>query len=489
VSLVRNAREKCSPPIARSRVSWLPALSYQSLSPLMASLDFVWTVSASIGAGVIYHITVVGNLGDYDRYFGSGIAVAALFCMSARACGLYQPSSFIRLETNVRRALTIWVLVFLCLATVAFTLKIGDLFSRGTVLLFFSSGGVGIVTLRIAIARALAYFIESGALGNRRVALLTSVECDPSQQNIEADLRRYGYAVTRVFNLCEGSGEAECSGPAAARVREILPYVRNRQVDEIVLAMPWGQAALIDQVANELRALPIPVRLMPDPIAGRFLECPILDLGPSKVIELQRAPLSVRQRAVKRTMDMALACLGLAALAPLFAAIAIAVRLSTQGPIFFVQVRVGFNGRRFRIYKFRTMTTLENGPVVQQVRREDPRVTRVGKFLRRYSLDELPQLLNVVRGEMSLVGPRPHALAHDNEYDALIASYATRQKMKPGVTGWAQVNGCRGETPELSMMQRRVAHDLHYIDCWSVWFDIRIVVITLVQMLKPRNVY
>jgi lipopolysaccharide/colanic/teichoic acid biosynthesis glycosyltransferase len=123
------------------------------------------------------------------------------------------------------------------------------------------------------------------------------------------------------------------------------------------------------------------------------------------------------------------------------------------------------------------------------VRREDPRVTRVGKFLRRYSLDELPQLLNVVRGEMSLVGPRPHALAHDNEYDALIASYATRQKMKPGVTGWAQVNGCRGETPELSMMQRRVEHDLHYIDCWSVWFDIRIVVMTLVQILKPRNVY
>jgi Undecaprenyl-phosphate glucose phosphotransferase len=489
VSLVRNAREEFSPPIARSRLSWLPALSYQSLSPLMASLDFVWIVSASVGAGMIYHITVIGSLGDYDRYFGSGIAVAALFCMSVRACGLYQPSSFIRIEPNVRRALAIWALVFLCLATVAFTLKISDLFSRGTVLLFFCSGAVGIVIARIAIARALAFIISSGALGSRRIALLTTVATDARQRHIEADLRRYGYAVTRVFNLCEGNGDPAYSGPPASRVREILPYVRNRQVDEIVLAMPWSQAALIDQVANELRALPIPVRLMPDPIAGRFLERPILDFGPSKVIELQRAPLSLRQRLVKRTMDMALACLGLAVLAPLFAGIALAVRLSTQGPIFFVQVRVGFNGRRFRIYKFRTMTTLENGPVVQQVRREDPRVTKVGKFLRRYSLDELPQLLNVVRGEMSLVGPRPHALAHDNEYDALIASYATRQKMKPGVTGWAQVNGCRGETPELSMMQRRVEHDLHYIDCWSVWFDIRIVVMTLVQILKPRNVY
>jgi lipopolysaccharide/colanic/teichoic acid biosynthesis glycosyltransferase len=135
------------------------------------------------------------------------------------------------------------------------------------------------------------------------------------------------------------------------------------------------------------------------------------------------------------------------------------------------------------------MTTLEDGPVIRQACRNDARVTRIGRILRRLSLDELPQLLNVLRGEMSLVGPRPHALAHDNEYDKLIASYAMRQKMKPGVTGWAQVNGCRGETPQVVMMKRRVDHDLRYIDCWSLWLDVRILVMTLLQVFKTRDAY
>jgi lipopolysaccharide/colanic/teichoic acid biosynthesis glycosyltransferase len=135
------------------------------------------------------------------------------------------------------------------------------------------------------------------------------------------------------------------------------------------------------------------------------------------------------------------------------------------------------------------MTTLEDGAVIRQVCRNDQRVTRVGRILRRFSLDELPQLLNVLRGEMSLVGPRPHALAHDNEYDKLIASYAMRQKIKPGITGWAQVNGCRGETPHVDMMKRRVDHDLRYIDRWSLWLDIRILVTTVLQVFKSRQAY
>ena len=155
----------------------------------------------------------------------------------------------------------------------------------------------------------------------------------------------------------------------------------------------------------------------------------------------------------------------------------------------FRQRRAGFGGRIFTIYKFRSMTSLDDGAVVKQVTRNDKRVTPVGRWLRKTSVDELPQLLNVLKGDMSLVGPRPHALSHDNEYDKLIATYALRQHMKPGITGWAQVNGCRGETASLSMMEARIKHDIWYIGHWSLWLDIVAIIRTVLQVIRPRNVY
>jgi putative colanic acid biosynthesis UDP-glucose lipid carrier transferase len=203
----------------------------------------------------------------------------------------------------------------------------------------------------------------------------------------------------------------------------------------------------------------------------------------------ESAPLSLAQRGFKHAVDQCLAGAAVFLLLPLFALTALAIRLESPGPALFLQARVGFNGRRFRIFKFRTMSTMDDGPVIRQAQRNDPRVTRLGRLLRGLSIDELPQLLNVLRGEMSLVGPRPHALAHDDEYNRLIASYAMRRRMKPGITGWAQVNGCRGETPDLGTMQRRVDHDLWYIEYWSLWLDIRILLMTIIQVLQPRDVY
>jgi exopolysaccharide biosynthesis polyprenyl glycosylphosphotransferase len=169
--------------------------------------------------------------------------------------------------------------------------------------------------------------------------------------------------------------------------------------------------------------------------------------------------------------------------------VALAIRLDSKGPIFFRQNRIGFSGRTFQIYKFRTMITMDNGDVVRQASRNDKRVTRVGRLLRRSSIDELPQLLNVLQGEMSLVGPRPHAVAHDNEYDKLIAVYALRHHMKPGITGWAQVNGCRGETPTLDSMRERVEHDIWYINNWSLWLDIVTLFRTVLELARSRNAY
>jgi putative colanic acid biosynthesis UDP-glucose lipid carrier transferase len=176
-------------------------------------------------------------------------------------------------------------------------------------------------------------------------------------------------------------------------------------------------------------------------------------------------------------------------LMPFIAVIALAIRLESSGPAMFLQTRVGFNGRTFRIYKFRTMSTCEDGPVVVQATRNDKRVTHLGNLLRKLSIDEVPQLLNVLRGEMSLVGPRPHAIAHDNEYDRLIATYAIRHKIKPGITGWAQVNGFRGETPEIGMMKQRVESDIWYIEYWSLWLDIRILLLTMFRVWKSDRAY
>jgi lipopolysaccharide/colanic/teichoic acid biosynthesis glycosyltransferase len=170
---------------------------------------------------------------------------------------------------------------------------------------------------------------------------------------------------------------------------------------------------------------------------------------------------------------------GLVVLSPLLLLVALLIKLDSPGPVFFLQRRYGFNQNPFRILKFRTMTTLDDGPVVPQARHNDPRVTPLGRFLRKWNIDELPQLINVLKGDMSLVGPRPHALSHNREYEQKIALYARRHNVLPGITGWAQVNGFRGETDTDDKMRRRVDHDLYYIDNWSLWLDLRILAMTL----------
>jgi undecaprenyl-phosphate galactose phosphotransferase/putative colanic acid biosynthesis UDP-glucose lipid carrier transferase len=206
-------------------------------------------------------------------------------------------------------------------------------------------------------------------------------------------------------------------------------------------------------------------------------------------VELQRPPLTSGELALKRVCDLVLATVLLLALAPLFLVVGLLIKLDSAGPVIFSQRRRGFNGQDFRIFKFRTMNVQEDGHMVAQTRRNDPRVTRVGRVLRATSIDELPQLLNVLFGQMSLVGPRPHAVAHDDGYTIMIAKYALRQHMKPGLTGWAQVNGYRGETAQIELMERRVECDLWYIKNWSFWLDLRILFRTCFELARGRNAY
>ena len=270
---------------------------------------------------------------------------------------------------------------------------------------------------------------------------------------------------------------------------KLIDYTRQRCVDEILLATSWADTALIEKITEHLRVVPVPVTLAPDPIVSALLEHPLVEFGDTKAVELRRAPLTRPQLAAKRSFDFVLAVLVLPLLLPALAVVAALILLDSPGPVLFRQHRTGFNGRLFQIYKFRTMKTLEDGEFIQQACQDDMRVTRVGRVLRRLSIDELPQLFNVLRGEMSLVGPRPHALAHDNEYGRFIALYVARHNVKPGITGWAQVNDWRGPTPQIHMMISRVECDLWYINNWSLWLDIKILILTVLRVCRRTNAY
>jgi len=229
--------------------------------------------------------------------------------------------------------------------------------------------------------------------------------------------------------------------------------------------------------------------LLPDQNMGELFQRTSRQFGETVGVEFQRAPLTIWERTLKRSLDVVVALGGIAALAPMLLIVAVAIKLDSPGPALFKQTRRGFNSREFKIYKFRTMTVLEDGPVIKQAERNDVRITRLGRWLRKTSLDELPQLVNVLSGEMSIVGPRPHAKAHDNQFSDLISNYAFRHHMKPGITGWAQVNGLRGETETVDKMRKRVEYDLDYLRHWSVWMDFKIVFRTIKLVVNDSQAY
>jgi undecaprenyl-phosphate galactose phosphotransferase/putative colanic acid biosynthesis UDP-glucose lipid carrier transferase len=270
-----------------------------------------------------------------------------------------------------------------------------------------------------------------------------------------------------------------------ARIGQAIEASRRLHALEFALIMPWSRDRELSEVCGLLRLSPLPVRLYPDQkIRSVLRQQKERGLGQHFSVMVQRAPLNGWERALKRALDIVVALAALVVLAPLLLLTALAVKLDSPGPVIFRQRRCGFDYREFVILKFRTMTALEDdGPIVQ-AKPGDARVTRVGRMLRRTSIDELPQLINVIRGEMSLVGPRPHAIAHDDEYKALLGNYALRHHVKPGVTGAAQVMGLRGETPRLSQMEQRLERDLWYIDHWSLTLDLKIMAMTGVALLR-----
>ena len=305
--------------------------------------------------------------------------------------------------------------------------------------------------MKMAVAR--------GAVGRRDVVLLGDTKelelLGPSDL-----LSFFGASEVHRFVLSTEQDVAARRSKDAKTFEVVANFIRSRSAEEILLALPLNDAERIEFVRDCIKALPVSAKLLPDAQTRRLSN--FASSGRQRIVslEIQRAPLSTSEQIVKRTMDLAVGLLALIFFIPVVALTALAIKLDSEGPVFFAQNRRGFNGRNFLMFKFRTMTVQENGETTTQATRNDPRVTRIGRLLRAASIDELPQLLNVIRGEMSLVGPRPHALAHDNYFEKLLQDYASRHHVKPGMTGWAQVHGLRGATPSVDQIARRVEMDL-----------------------------
>ncbi len=277
--------------------------------------------------------------------------------------------------------------------------------------------------------------------------------------------------------------------PILGKTSELTQYVREHNIKMIFVSQPISAQPRIRKLIDELQDTTASVYFLPDVYTFDLMQARFDNVGGMPVIAICETPFMGFNSTIKRASDIVLAALILLLLAPLMLATALAVKLSSPGPVIFRQRRYGLYGEEIIVYKFRSMTVMENGTTVVQAQRNDGRITKIGGFLRRTSLDELPQFVNVLQGRMSIVGPRPHAVAHNEQYRKVIKGYMLRHKVKPGITGWAQVNGLRGETATLDKMEARVQYDLDYLRNWSLWLDLWIVLRTVKVVLTRENAF
>lgn len=283
--------------------------------------------------------------------------------------------------------------------------------------------------------------------------------------------------------------DVQASGRMLGGLKEAAPYIRSHAVKEVYITLPLGSQPRIIELLESIQGTTASVYFVPDVFGIGIIQGRLQDINGVPVVGICETPFTGTNELVKRISDIVLASIILLLISPLLLVLALGVRLSSPGPVIFKQRRNGLDGSEIVVYKFRTMRTMDNGPVVAQATRNDPRITPFGAFLRRTSLDELPQFFNVLQGHMSIVGPRPHAIAHNELYRQLIKAYMVRHKVKPGITGWAQVNGLRGETETVEKMKARVGYDLEYLRNWSLLLDLQIIMRTVRVIFFDRNAY
>ena len=449
---------------------------------------------AAVGCGV-YALYVIPAEGFQWYYVGTILGIAVLSIIAFQVADIYHIQAFRGHEKQYMRLASAWSVVFLIAIGATFFAKTGNQFSRVWLGGFFAAGLVVLLAFRRALFLLVRNWTRKGRLDRRTVVVGADGNGEALINSLAAQ-RDSDVQVIGVFDD-RGSGRsgATCGGrPNLGSVDALVEFARRTRVDLVIFALPISAESRILQMLKKLWVLPVDIRLSAHSNKLRFRPRSYSYLGNVPVLDVFDRPIADWDVVIKWLFDKTIGSLMLLGLAPVMLLVALAIKLDSRGPAFFKQKRYGFNNELIEIYKFRSMYAEQtDATAAKLVSKGDPRVTRVGRFIRKTSLDELPQLINVVfKGNLSLVGPRPHAVhakAADRLYDDAVNGYFARHRVKPGITGWAQVNGWRGETDTEEKIRRRVEHDLYYIENWSVLFDLYILARTPFALAKTENAY
>nr|WP_303626016.1 undecaprenyl-phosphate glucose phosphotransferase [Rhodopseudomonas palustris] len=471
-----------------------PAYSPVVIAGLVRLVDFV--LIASIGIA-LYLGYVARRDGVHWEYIAAILAMTVAALISFQAADLYEVQVFRRTLKQITRLISAWAFVFLLFIGASFFAKLGGEVSRVWLSSFFLLGLALLIVERLILRNLVRHWARQGRLDRRTIIVGADengeklIRALNAQQDDDSDIRILGVFDdrndSRSLDTCAGS-------PKLGKIDDILEFARRTRVDLVLFALPISAETRILQMLNKLWVLPVDIRLSAHTNKLRFRPRAYSYVGSVPTLDVFEAPITDWDQVMKQLFDRVVGGLILLAAAPVMALVALAVKLDSPGPVLFRQKRFGFNNERIDVFKFRSMYHHQADPTASKVvTKNDPRVTRVGKFIRRTSLDELPQLFNVVfKGNLSLVGPRPHAVQmklQSRLFDEAVDGYFARHRVKPGITGWAQINGWRGEIDNEEKIQKRVEFDLYYIENWSVLFDLFILLKTPWALLKGENAY
>ena len=462
-------------------------LPCEAVPYILGTVDALIILASGLLSGICYHWYFDLALPNLPVYAGVGLLASLIHIIRLGETGYYEFQNSAKPHVEFVEIAVAWVTTTLILAFLAFLLKVGISFSRGAFVIFFFVTFIGLLAGRKGMKAILQVSLARGAIGRRNIVLIVS-SGEFAVLGAGDLLALFGAAKVNRFTLADENDDQSRTLSDMRVLDRVASFVTDQNTTEILLALPWNDEGL-DRIRDALKKLPVAVRLLGDSRVRSLTN--FSSSGQSNVlsIDIQGPPLTLTEQSVKRLMDICISFFAIIFFSPVFLITAIAIKLDSPGPVIFRQYRKGFNGKQFLMYKFRTMTVLENGADVPQAKRNDPRITKIGKLLRSTSIDELPQLLNVLHGEMSVIGPRPHAIAHDTYFENALSEYAFRRHVKPGITGWAQCNGARGATPSVDDVSARVKLDLWYINNWSLLLDVRILMKTFFEVLRRRNAY
>jgi putative colanic acid biosynthesis UDP-glucose lipid carrier transferase len=424
-------------------------------------------------------------------YSIASISSTLAYFLCAQHGNLYQSWRGQSILPELRQVFIAWCAMALAMLFTAYALKISDEFSRRVVVLWFAITPVILCIFRMGLRLFLRHIRSSGR-NHRRIAIAgTGPVAISIARNITAS-PWMGMLLHGFYDDAAVAGTkpaADVQAPVCGSLPQLIADAKNSMFDEIFIALPMRDEIKTKVLVQALADTSTQVQYVPDIFTFNLINSRIRDIGGIPVISVYDTPLDSVGRMLKRLEDIVIAALVLVLITVPMVAIALLVKLTSPGPILFRQRRYGLNGDEIMVWKFRTMTVCEDGETIQQATRNDARITAVGSFLRKTSLDELPQFFNVLQGTMSIVGPRPHAIAHNEMYRKEIDGYMQRHLVKPGITGWAQINGWRGETDTTEKMIKRVEYDMHYIRNWSLWFDLKIILLTVFRGFVGKNAY